>query len=447
MPKNTPPNILDQILTAAKSGGADDAEAVFSETEGIAVHVRLGQRESVERTEKKALGLRVFCGKRTASLSTSDFRDKALNNLAEKAVSLAKKSPENPSAELAGEDIFCRDFSTNLEIFDNAAPGSEILTERALAAETAGLEEKGITNSEGASAGWKKTRRSHFTTQGFRGRTQSSAHSLFAILLAGEGTKMERDYDFSTARFQEDLEAPEKIGKKAAERALKRLCPKKVKSASVPVIFHRRVSGSLLGHLAGALDGKQVAKGITFLAGAMGQQVFSPGANIIDDPQRKRGLASRLFDGEGLKSETLEVVKDGKLKEWFLDLASASELGLSGNGRASRSLAGSPSPSPTNFFMENGHSSLKGLMKEAGSGLLVTEMIGMGVNGVTGDYSRGASGFWFENGEVAYPVSEITIAGNLKEMFKNLVPANDLRFLQKINAPSLLIPKMTVAGT
>ena len=447
MGNSTSKDILAKTLSQAKRLGADEAEAVFYEADGISVTVRLGELETVERPAEKALGLRVYCGKKTTSLSTSDLSPAALKELAEKAVMIAKQSPENPYAELAGKNLFAREFNKNLEIYDLSSPTAEALKDLALRAEDAGRSVEGITNSEGGSAGWKKATKTHLTSKGFEGENASSSFSCYTVLLAGEGTTMERDYEFSSARYFEDLDNPEGIGRRAAERALKRLNPKKIKSQTVPVIFHRRTSNSLLSHFSGAINGKPVAKGTTFLSTDLGSLIFPKNVQIIDDPTRKRGLSSRPFDGEGLKMERLDLVQDGVLKDWFLDIASAKEMDLTSNGRASRSLAGSASPSSSNLYMENGKRSLKEMMAGVGAGLLVTELIGMGVNLVTGDYSRGATGFWFEDGEIAFPVSEITIAGNLKDMFSGIEPASDLEFKHGTDAPSLLIPSMVVAGT
>lgn len=447
MVKDTTKDILAKTLSQAKALGADQAEAVFYEADGISVTVRLGKLETVERPAEKAFGLRVYCGKKTTSLSTSDLSPAALGELVEKAVTIAKQSPENPYAELAGKDLFAREFNENLEIYDDNSPEAGALKDLALRAEDAGRAVKGITNSEGGSAAWKKSTKTHLTSKGFEGENASSSFSCYTVLLAGAGTAMERDYEFSTSRFFEDLDCPEEIGRRAGERALKRLNPKKIKSQTIPVIFHKRTSNSLLNHFSGAINGKPVAKGTTFLSTELGKQVFPKNLQIIDDPTRKRGLSSRPFDGEGLKMERLDLVRDGILKTWLLDIASAIEMDLTSNGRASRSLAGASSPSSSNLYMENGKRSLEELMADTGEGLLVTELIGMGVNIVTGDYSRGATGFWFENGEIAYPVSEITIAGNLKDMFSTIEPASDLEFKRGTDAPSILIPSMVVAGT
>ncbi len=446
MIKTPPKSFLEKTLSFAKEFGADHAEAVFSEADGVSVSIRLGALEDIQREAKKALGLRVFCGQKTTSLSTTDLAGTVLRDLAEKAVLIAKQSPDDPYSTLPGPGVYTQTPAPDLEIFDPATPGIEALKDLAHGAESAGRDIKGITNSDGASAGWRKNHRIHLTTKGFEGETRSSSFSFHTVLLAGTGTKMERDYDFSAKRFFADLDDPREIGRKAAHRALKRLNPKPVKSQAAPVIYHRRAANTLLGHFAAAINGNQAAKGTTFLEKDLGKQVFSGGIRVIDDPTITRGLASRPFDGEGLAMKPLELIEDGILKTWLLDLSSAAEMSLESNGRANRSLAGAPSPGPTNLYIENGKQSRQALMKTAGRGLLITDLIGMGVNPVTGDYSRGASGFWFEGGEIAYPVSGITIAGNLKNMFRDLEPANDLEFKQRLNAPSLFVPEMTIAG-
>jgi len=447
MTETNPRDILEKTLTLAKAKGADQAEAVFYSEDGISVSVRLGALEDVEQPATQRLGVRVFSDGKTTSLSTSDLEKHALETMVEKAVQIARQGLKDPHRGLAGPDQFFKGKKADLEVFDPAEPAVDKLKALALGAEDAGRALKGITNSEGASAGYIKKHRAHMTTSGFFGETRSSSFSFYTVLLAGEGTRMERDYEFSTKRFFSDLDDPGAVGKKAAERTLKRLNPRKIKSQKAPVIFHNRVANTLVSHFAGAINGKPVAKGTTFLTDKMDQAVFGPGITIVDDPAIKRGLGSRSFDSEGLPIPPLNLVENGTLKTWLLDIASANELGLSSNGRSARSLAGTGGPSTTNLYMEKGSKTVEDLMAGAGEGLLVTDLIGMGVNPVTGDYSRGASGFWFEKGAVAYPVSEITIAGNLKDMFFSLIPANDLIFKQTANAPSVLIPDMMVAGT
>lgn len=446
MQKDNALTILETAVAAALKYGCDAAEAVFVEGDGISASVRLGKLEHVERPAEAGLGLRVYAGKRAASLSTSDLSEKALKTIAEKAASIAKLTPEDPYAGLSDSNKPFGD-AAGLEIYDDAAPDADALQALALRAEDAARAVKGITNSEGGAAAWRKSTRTHITSKGFEGRYASSYYSISAVAIAGEGRAMERDYEFAAARHLADLEAPEKIGKEAAERTLKRLGPKKIKSQTMPVIFEKRAASTLIGHFAGAINGKQVAKGTTFLAKDMGKKIFATGVRIIDDPNKKRGLASKPFDGEGVLAETLALIDDGVLKSWLLDCASAREMRLKTNGRATRALAGTPSPGTTNLYMENGTASLEDFLKDAGTAFLVTELIGMGVNPVTGDYSRGASGFLVENGKIVHPVNEVTIAGNLKDIFASLIPASDLEFKGAVNAPSVLVPSMTVAGT
>ncbi|MCH8322380.1 MAG: TldD/PmbA family protein [Proteobacteria bacterium] len=439
-------NLLDDLIKQTLKAGCDAAEAVFVSHDGVSASVRHGRLEHIERPSGTALGLRAFCGKRQTSLSTSDLSGKALKKLVTEAVQIAKVSPEDPYCGLIEGDELASNSHNDLEIFDSAQPPADDLKEIALRAEAAALEEKAITNSEGAGAGWSKKTKYFLTSKGFRGSYSSSSFSLSAVVIAGQGARMERDYEYSTTRFLADLKTPEEIGRKAAERTVKRLNPKKIKTGPVPVIFSRRVSASLLGHFSGAINGQAIARGTSFLKDAMEGQVFSRGIRIIDDPLRKRGLASRPFDAEGVAAEPLAIVRDGILQSWLLDAPSARELKLKTTGHAARGLASPPYPAPTNFYMENGTLSVPEMLKDIGSVFLVTELIGMGVNLVTGDYSRGATGFWIEGGEIAYAVNEVTIAGNLKDMFLNLTPAGDLEFKNAINAPTVLLGEMMVAG-
>jgi PmbA protein len=305
----------------------------------------------------------------------------------------------------------------------------------------------GITNSEGGGASFTRSAIALATTEGFFGRYSASSHSIGVAVLAGEGTGMERDYESASARHAGDLESPESVGTRAGRRTVARLSPRKAKSQSVPVVYEPRVASGLLGHFAGAISGTAVARGVTFLKDRMGEQVFASAINIIDDPHRQRGLRSKPFDGEGVRNTRQALIENGVLKTWLLDCASARQLGLMPSGHAARGTGGPPSPSATNLYMEPGLQSSEALIADIGQGLYVTELIGMGVNGVTGDYSRGAAGFWIENGEIAYPVSGVTIAGNLKDMFRNIIPANDHEFRHGFNAPTLRVEGMTVAGS
>ena len=358
---------------------------------------------------------------------------------------MAQNTPEDPFCDI----VEAQDLATSwpdLDLFDTYEPNIDELREKALATEAIALGFDGITNSEGAGAAWGRGATILATSNGFEGAYESSSFSLSCAVLAGADDAMERDYASHSVRHNEALDSPETVGRKAAERTLARLNPRKVKSTKLPVIFDTRVSSSILGHLIGAISGGSIARGTSFLRNDLGKTIMRDEIQIIDEPHRKRGLRSAAFDGEGMAMETLKLVEDGVLKTWILDSSTAKQLNLKSNGRAGRGIGSPPSPSATNLYMQAGTKTPEEMMKEIGTGLLVTELIGMGVNGVTGDYSRGASGFWIENGELAYPVSEITIASNLREIFSHMHPANDLTFRRGVNAPSLLIEEMSLAG-
>ncbi|MDH3234264.1 MAG: TldD/PmbA family protein, partial [Alphaproteobacteria bacterium] len=334
----------------------------------------------------------------------------------------------------------------DLDLVDAEEPAPEALIERARAAEDAARAIPGITNSEGAEASWASAHIALAASNGFGGNYRSSRHGVAVAVLAGEGLTMERDYDWASAVHGGDLPSAAEIGRSAGERAVKRLNPKKVKTAKVPVVYDPRISGGLLGHLSSAISGSAIARGTSFLKDKMGETLFDPAITIIDDPHRKRGLRSKPFDGEGVGAARRAIIDKGKLTTWLLDLRSAHQLGLQTTGHASRDTTSPPSPSATNLSMEPGTLSRDELLGEIEDGFYITELIGFGVNGVTGDYSRGAAGFWIENGELTYPVSEVTVAGNLLEMFANLKPANDLVFRYGVDAPTIRIDGMTVAG-
>jgi PmbA protein len=321
-----------------------------------------------------------------------------------------------------------------------------MLEQRARTAEQAGLAVKGVSKSGGASAAAGIGGMVLATSTGFQGAYLGSSHSLSMTAIAGEGTGMERDYDYSTTPHASDLEKPEAIGRRAAERAVARLNPRKVATRKVPVVFDPRVAGTLVSHLASAINGASIARKTSFLKDKMGVKLFGDGVRIVDDPFRKRGLRSRPFDGEGIKGETLALIEDGVLQTWLLDCASARELGLATNGRAHRGVSSTPSPGTTNLYLEAGKLPPDELIADIKDGFYITDLIGMGVNGVTGDYSRGASGRWIENGKPTYPVSEVTIAGHLLDIFRNLTPADDLQFRYGVNAPTVRIEGLTVAG-
>jgi PmbA protein len=436
---------LSGLVDAARKAGADAADAVEFKNISVGVSFRLGKLEDVSRAESEDLGLRVFVGKQVAFVSSTDFSKAALSALPERAVAMARLAPEDKFAGLAPEDRLAREFPA-VEIDDPQEPSTVLLVESARDAEQAALEVPGVTNSEGGGADYGRTMVTLATSRGFLGGYSGTSRSVSVSVIAGEGTAMERDYDYATSRFAADLEAPDAVGKRAAERAVKRLNPRKAKTQAAPVIFDPRVASSLLGHLAGAISGAAIARGVSFLKDRLNSEVFRPDIVICDDPHRRRGLRSKPFDGEGVANGRKVIIDNGRLTTWLLDSASARQLGLATTGHAARGTGGPPSPSPTNLYMAAGAYSPEELMSDVREGFYVTELIGMGVNGVTGDYSRGAAGFWIEKGQIAYPVSEVTIAGNLKDMYKNLTPANDLVFRYGTDAPTLRVDGMTIAG-
>jgi PmbA protein len=443
--KANPENLLHHLIHAAKAAGADAADAIFVENVSASVSYRLGKPEEVERAESSDLGLRVFVGQRIAFVSSTDFSKEGVAALPERAVTMAKLAPEDKFACLAPRERLAKSIQ-DLDTEDPVEPPADMLVERARDVETAAMAVKGITNSEGGGASFGRTAIALATSEGFFGRYVGTHHSIGVAVLAGEGTAMERDYESVSARHASDLETAEAVGKRAGERTVARLGPRKAKSQAVPVVFDPRESAGILGHLAGAISGAAIARGVSFLKDRLGQEIFAPSITIVDDPHRLRGLRSKPFDGEGVANARMAIVEGGVLKTWLLDCASAKQLGLATTGHAARGTGGPPHPSSTNFHMLPGALTPAELMADIEEGFYVTELMGMGVNGVTGDYSRGACGFWIEKGEIAYPVSEVTIAGNLKDMYRALTPANDLVFRYGTNAPTCRIEGMTVAG-
>lgn len=439
------------LLDAAKAAGADAADAVAVRGVSLGVEVREGVLEESERSEGDSLSLRVFIGKKQAVVSTNETATEGFAELAARAVAIARAAPEDPYAGLAEPTLLASAASRSggeqtLDILDDHVPDADDLQKRALAAEARALAANGVSKSGGASASWGLGGMVLVTSDGFSGAYLRSSHSTAMTAIAGEGTRMERDYaGHSTTHFS-DLESPEEIGEKAAERAVKRVNPRKMETTTAPVVFDRRAASTVLGHLTSAINGAGIARGSSFLKDKLGTRIFAKGIEITDDPLRPRGSASRPFDGEGVAATPLSLIDDGVLTTWLLDSASARQLDLKSNGRAGRSSGSAPSPSSTNVTLHPGSQSPEEIMKALGTGLLVTGFIGRGVNLVTGDYSRGVAGFWFENGEIAYPVSEITIAGHLGDMFAALTPANDLEFRGAVNAPTIHVGEMTIAG-
>jgi PmbA protein len=434
----------ERLVKAALSGGADAADAVALRSLSMSIEVRDGAVEESESAESDDFGLRVLVGKRQAVVSSNDTAGD-LATFAQRAVAMAKAAPEDKFAGLADAGQLAHEFP-DLDLSDNTLPNVAQLEAMARAAEAAGLAVKGVAKSGGASASAAVGGMVLVTSNGFRGSYLGSSHGLSMTAIAGEGTGMERDYDYSSVRHAADLDSAEAIGRSAGMRAVERVNPRKVSTRKVPVVFDRRVAGSLVSHLASAANGASIARKTSFLRDKMGQKLFADGIRIIDDPLRKRGLRSRPFDGEGVAGKKLALIEDGVLRSWLLDCATARELKLTTTGHAQRGASSTPSPGPTNLHMEAGRLTPDELIADIKDGFCVTDLIGMGVNMVTGDYSRGASGFWIENGKRTYPVSEVTIAGSLLDMFRAITPANDLEFRYATNAPTLRLEGLTVAG-
>jgi len=445
----TPEQARDRVQDAidrARKAGADAADAMLSGGESLSVSVRLGALEDVGRAEQEELGLRVFVGTRSASISTTDLTPAALDTLAERAVAMAREAPEDEWAGLAPGDRLLKGSVPDLDLDDGDLGDPAALKALALAAEDAARAVPGVTNSEGGGASASRGIWALATSHGFAGAYAVTNHGLSASVLAGEAGAMERDYAHHSARHARHVESPEAIGRRAGERAVARLNPGRVKSGAMPVVLDPRVGSSLLGHLSGAISGSAITRKTSFLLDAMGTRIFAPGIRIQDDPHRPRGLRSRPFDGEGLPVSPVALVEDGMLETWLLDSAAARQLGLEATGHASRGIGGAPGVGPSNLFMEAGKLPVETLIADIGYGIYVTELIGQGVNLITGDYSRGAAGFLIENGEITRPVSEFTVAGTLQSMFAQLVPANDLEFRYGINVPTLRIDGMTIAS-
>jgi PmbA protein len=435
---------LADLIARARTAGADAADAVLVAGTSLSVARRLGKTEHVERAEGQDLGLRVFIGQRVAVVSATSIDPAGFTALAEKAVAMAKVVPEDPFTGLA--DTAAPPDTVDLDLEDPSEPSAEDLLVRAAAAEDAALAVPGVTNSEGAEAGYGRNEIFLVTSAGFAGRRVGTSHSVSAAALAGTGTGMQRDYDYHATVHLSDLDDPVRIGHSAGERAVTRLNPGRPKTARLPVVYDPRVAGGLLGHLSGAINGAGIARGTSFLKDKLGQAIFAPGIYVHDDPRRVRGLRSRIFDGEGTPTRAWSLIEDGRLTTWLLDSRSARQLGMVSTGHAARGTGGPPSPSATNLYLAAGRLTPAELMADIKLGLYVNELIGMGVNGVTGDYSRGAAGFMIRDGALAEPVAEITIASHLIEMFAHLTPANDLRFRRGTDSPTVRVEGMTMAG-
>ena len=437
---------LTHSLAAAKAGGATAADAVYVGDASTQVSVRLGSLEDIGRSEGEEVGLRVFVGDRAASVSTSDLSPAGLSLVVERALAMAREASPDQWAGLAPADRLMQGAIPELDLDDGGDPSSESLKAAALAAEYAARGVAGVTNSEGGGASAGRAVTALATSGGFAGGYRGTSYGLSASVIAGSGDGMQRDYGYHTARYLADLESAEAIGRRAGTRAVKRLNPRKLATQALTIVFDPRVGSSLLGHLVGAITGGAITRKSSFLLDALGIQVFASGIAIMDDPHRVRGLRSRPFDGEGLATTPTPIVRDGVLTQWLLDSSAARQLGLAPTGHAVRGTSGAPGAGPANLHLAAGTKTPAELMAGIKRGLYVTELIGMGVNGLTGDYSRGASGFLIEDGELGEPVAEVTIAGNLKDMYRNLAAADDLVFRHATNVPTLRVEGMTLAG-
>jgi PmbA protein len=436
---------IENILSLAKQKNIPYADIVLINNTQTAISVRLQKQEHVEHSNVTGLGLRAIDGQKQACVSTNDLSDASLETLVDHAAQMLNFAPEDPYLNITPPEEFATEIP-DLELSDPSPLTQKQLEEKALEAEAAALDMPDISNSNGADAQYSRHHIMVANSNGFLHDYTSSETAISASVVASRNDEMQRDYDMSVARHHVDLKDTQSIGREAAKRAQEKLGARQVATCQVPVIFERRLSRNLLGQFASAINGATVAKGTSFLKDKKDQPVFGKDIHITNDPLIKKGLASKPFDAEALPCQTIELVKDGVLQHWLLDRRSAKKLGLTPNGCASRSIAGSPSPSASNLYIHNGNATLESLIGDIDNGLYLTETFGMGINLTTGDYSQGAAGFWIENGKIAYPVHNITIAGHLLEMFQQATPANDLVFEYSVNAPSLRIERMTVAG-
>ena len=442
-------DVMNILIDTALSNGATAADCVLSRSRGLSLTRRLGKDETIERYEDFDTGLRVFVGNKIASVSTNDNSETAIRDVAKRAVDMAKIAPQDDFSLIASQETL-NDFpiqnSISVDSYDEVEPNIDIIRDRAKEVEDSALSVKGITNSDGADASWGEGETLLMTSNGFFGRSKKSNHSVSVVVIAEKDGKMERDYDYSSKVFGKDLRNSNEIGVEAAKKTLARMGATKPLTGKYPVIFDPRVSRSIASHFASAINGSAIARKTSFLKDMLNKQIANPAINIIDDPFLKRGLGSRLFDAEGLGSRKYTLIKDGVLEQWLLDLSSAKQLNLKPLGNAKRGISGPPSPGTSNFMISPGDVTPDNLIKNVSEGFFVTDMIGSSVSMITGDYSRGASGFWIKNGELSIPITEATIAGNLKEMFMTLQPANDIDHSHSINSPTLLIEGMTIAG-
>jgi len=438
--------IAQSLVERGLAAGATAADSLYVGDRSSEVQVRLGKIDSLSRSEGEQIGLRLFLGQRSATVASSDLSVEALQLLVERCLAMAREAPEDPYAGLAPTELLQRGELPLLDIYESNEPDPAALRARALEAESAALAVEGVTNSSGASASASASMMALATSGGFSGAYRSSGQGCSAAVIAGEGSTMQRDHAWSSAHHLQDLEPAVEIGRRAGRRAVARLNPSRPKPGKYPVLFDPRVSSTLLSHFAGAISGSSIARKTSFLQDKLGAAVFGAGVRILDDPLRLRGLRSRPFDGEGVRVSRQELVANGILKSWMADSASARQLGIEPTGHAARGVGGSPGAAASNLYLEAGGRSRAELLAAFPEAVLIIELIGQGVNPVTGDYSRGAVGFMVRGGEIAEPVAEITIASNLVDMFATLEPGSDLEFLRGVDAPTLLVPEMTVGA-
>lgn len=440
------PDFLEDLLASAKRAGADTAEAVIAESQSLSVGVRLGALEEVERSESRDLGLRVFVGKRQATVAGSNLSPEAVARLVERAVAMARLAPEDKYAGLAPADLIARGPFPDLDLFDPSQPSAEALEAQALEIEDAARAVTGVTNSEGGSASWGTSRWIFATTEGFLGSHQTSSHSTYASVIAGDGDNMERGGEGRSVRWAGDMPSLHAMGQVAGQEAVAALGARKIKSTTAAVIFENKIAASVINPLIGAISGPSVARGVSFLKDKLGQPVFAKGVRIYEEPHRRRGLGSAPFDDEGLPTRDYNLIQDGVLTTFLHTMASARQLNQKPTGHASRSMATPPTVGTNNLTVQAGAVDLAGLLVQGRRGLFVTSMFGPSLNANTGDWSVGVSGFWFENGQIEYPVNEVTVAGNLIELYARMVPGADLEFRSSTNSPSLLFDAVAIAG-
>lgn len=441
-------DLTQHLIDAAKAAGADSADAVAVAGTSVNIDVRNGVLEEAQRAEATDIGLRVFVGNRSANVSASDTSERTIGEMAVRAVAMANEAPEDPHSGISDAAQLATEIDpARLDLVDNGPePDPAWLEEQARIAEAAAKAVSGVAQVQSTSAGYGRHRVHMAATNGFSGGYEGTGHSLSSVAISGEGTGMERDYDYDSRIHLSDMRDAAEIGRIAGERAVARHGARKPKTGTYPVLFDERIASSLIGHLLSASNGAMIARGSSWLLGKDGQRVLPEGMDLIETPHRARVSGSRLFDGEGLPTAERKIIDDGELTGWTLDLATARKLSLQSTGNASRGTSGPPSPSVSHVTLTQGEQSPADMIRDMGTGLLITSMIGSTINPNTGDYSRGASGFWVENGEIVYPVNECTVAGNLHDMLARIIPANDARTHISRVIPSLLIDGMTLAG-